>query len=174
LHSQFDISTFPEYTPLPASHYASYHLPIDTHPPLPTDEKTSACSVYIAAFPGSTFWLSYSIAQPVPRDQHFLFKLFINRKHVVSWSTGREDQWSGKTMFGLFERTDGHDGTKRIEKRALRFASEDGEWKEMKNTLDADTNMEIRVHRASGRRRIEWETEEYKETKHGKKSGGIE
>lgn len=76
-------------------------------------------------------------------------------------------------MFGLFEQTDGEDGKKRIEKRALRFASGNGEWKEIKNALEPDTSMEIRVHRASGRKRIEWDTEEYKETKHGKESDGI-
>jgi hypothetical protein len=176
LHSQFDISTFPEYTPLPASHYASYTTQAVKKPPSPPlliNEKTSTCSVYIATFPGSTFWLSYSVAQPVPPDQHFLLKLFINGKHIVSWSSGKEEEWTGKTMFGLFERTDDEDGKKRIEKRALRFANEDGEWKDMKNAFDPDTNMEIRVYRASGRKRIGWETEQYMETEHGKEPIGI-
>ncbi|KAF2713030.1 hypothetical protein K504DRAFT_423337 [Pleomassaria siparia CBS 279.74] len=176
LHSQFDIDTFPEYVPKPQEYYTEHG--ITAQAPLQIDEKTSSCSVYIAVFPGSTFWLSYSVAPPVPEDQLFVFKLFINSAHIVTWSTDKEHEWTGKTMFGLFEREeDGQEGRKRIEKRALRFTAPDGidgAWKDVPDAFDEVSKIEIRVHRASGKKRTEWETEQYSKTAHGKSPRGVD
>lgn len=174
LHSQFDVDTFPEYLPKPQEYYTARG--VLTQAPAHVDEKRSACSVYIAVFPGSTFWLSYSVAPPIPEDQHFLFKLFINGNHIVSWSTGKAEEWKGKTMFGLYARDEGQDGKKKIEKRALRFTApdSDGSWRDVTNAFDHEANIEVRVHRASGRKRIGCETEQYAKTPHGAKPRGIE
>src|ERR1700755_400102 len=113
LHSQFDIETLPEFFPRPQSYYAGRGN--STHIPSPFDEKTSTCSVYISVIPASQFWIVYSISPPIPEEQQFLFKLFINGAHIVSWSTGRSDNWKGRTMFALYEREEGGDGKKRVE-----------------------------------------------------------
>ncbi|KAF2477074.1 uncharacterized protein BDR25DRAFT_371009 [Lindgomyces ingoldianus] len=162
LHSQFDINTLPEYYPKPQDYYTN--LGISATVPRLVEEETSTCSVYIPVLPSSQFWIGYSILPPVPEDQHFLFKLYINNVHIVSWSCGREEKWKGKTMFGLYERGEGEDGKKRIEKRALCFTAvdrQDGEWKDVVDPFDPDARVEIQVFRASGRKRIPRETKEF-------------
>jgi len=174
LHSQFDIETFPEYRPRPQKHYAENG--ISGSIPRFIDEKTATCSVYVPVLPGSQFWIGYSVSPPVPEDQQFLFKLFINGAHIVSWSTGKEHSWKGKMMFGLYER-EFEDGKKRIEKRVLCFTPPDRKtkkWTDVENAFDENTYMEIRVHRAHGSKRIERQVEEYKNTDHGKSRRGIE
>jgi hypothetical protein len=160
LHSQFDIETLPEYRPDPnvITGFTSQFV----------EEKTSTSSVYILALPGSTFWIAYSVSPPVPEEHFFLFKLYINGAHIVSWSTGREEGWQGKTMFGLFDSPEDEDGRKRIEKRVLCFAAKDDV-----DTFDETARIEIRVHRADGRKRVERQTEEYRNTEHAKNGGGI-
>lgn len=175
LHSQFDIEALPEYIPRPQSYYESQGI-IATLPSL-VDDRTSTCCVYVPVLPGSQFWISYSVSPPVPDEQHFLFKLFINGALIVSWSCGKNEKWKGKTMFGLFKGEDGNGGKKRIEKRALSFTSpdhEDGEWRDVENAFDPDAYMEIRVCRAHGRKRIGRELEEYSKTPYGENVRGIE
>ncbi|EAT80733.1 hypothetical protein HBI56_227900 [Parastagonospora nodorum] len=170
LHSQFDVETLPEYFPLPQKNYP------DTHRvPKLIDETTSTCSVYIPVLPGSLFWIGYSVSPPVPVGQYFLFKLYINGAHIVSWSTGEEEEWKGKTMFGLYERPEDEDGRQRLEKRALRFTAmkDKKKWDDVEDVFDEKMCLEIRVLRAHGRKRIEREVESYEKTEHAGKGKGI-
>jgi hypothetical protein len=169
LHSQFGIETLPEYYPLSQAHYTS--LGIACTVPKLVDDDASTCSVYIPVLPGSTFWIGYSVSPPVPDGHYFLFKLYINGTHIVSWSTGKKDGWKGKTMFGLYERAEDADGKKRFEKRMLCFTPPDPRdkmWKDVTDAFDEKMCMEIKVHRAHGRKRVEREMEEYKDTQHAK------
>lgn len=174
LHSQFDVESFPEFSPRPQEHYNDRMI-TGTIPPF-VNEKTATCSVYIPVLPGSQFWLSYAVLPPVPDDQHFLFKLFINGAHIVSWSTGKEQKWKGKTMFGLYEREE-EDGRKKLEKRVLCFTPPDkkeDQWADVSDIFDEKAYMEIRVHRAHGRKRIPREAETFADTAHGINRRGIE
>jgi hypothetical protein len=175
LHSQFDVQTLPEYIPLPQDRYASLSV---THTvPKYVDDASSTCSVYAPVLPGSTFWFGYSVSPPVPDGHYFLFKLYINGTHTVSWSTGKEDGWKGKTMFGLYDRPGDEDGKGRVEKRVLAFTSSSEENKvrdDVEDLFNEKVCMEIRVHRAHGRKRIEREMKPYKETQHAKCAEGIE
>lgn len=174
LHSQFDVETFPEYDPLPQQHYTSRGITRTV--PEAVDDATSTCSVYIPVLPGSTFWIGYSVSPPVPEGHYFLFKLYVNGAHIVSWSAGKEEGWKGKTMFGLYERAEDEDGKRRVEKRILCFTPPDKRdrvWKEVMDPFDEKMCMEIRVHRAHGRKRVERQMEEYKNTPHAKNARGI-
>jgi hypothetical protein len=174
LHSQFDIETIPEYRPRLQEYYASIGNPGKVPPFL--DEKTATCSVYIPVLPGSQFWIGYSVSPPVPEDQQFLFKLFINGAHIVNWSTGKEHDWKGKTMFGLFERTY-EDGKTRVEKRVLCFTPPNRktkQWTDVTDAFDEEAYMEIQVHRAHASKRIEKQIQDYNDTAHGKSRRGIE
>jgi hypothetical protein len=169
LHSQFDIETLPEYypppvTPLPGPHRI-YSLTTSI-PPL-VDDRTSTCSVHIPVLPGSQFWIAYSISPPVPEGQYFLFKLYIDGKQVTNWSTGKENSWMGKTMFGLFESGHGSNTKRRIEKRVLSFShmDKDGKLK--------DGCVEIKIHRVDARKRIDRELQVFEETSFAKFDGGI-
>ncbi|KAL5416794.1 hypothetical protein PMIN04_008018 [Paraphaeosphaeria minitans] len=172
LHSQFDIETFPEYIPRPRSFYASRNIPIPASTPPFDDAATSTCTVYIRAFPASQFWLSYAVLPPIPADQHFLFKLFVDGEHVVSWGTGRKEGWKGKTVFALFEVEDG-EGRKRIEKRVLCFAKGDGDGGGVEGCFDEGRCLEVRVHRALGRKRVEREVQEHEATERGNGESGV-
>lgn len=171
LHSQFDIEILPEYypRPLPTPTFTVQ----DVEPAIPplVDDSTSTCSVHIPTLPGSQFWIGYSVSPLVPEGHYFLFKLYIDGERVMSWSTGKEDGWRGKTMFGLFEskERDGGAGSQRgkVEKRVLCFSAPD------KNGLVKSGCVEIRVHRASARKRMEREMEVLEETKFAGKPGGI-
>jgi hypothetical protein len=174
LHSQFDVQTLPEYHPLSEDRYITYGATEAV--PKYIDETTSTCSVYIPVLPGSTFWIGYSVSPPVPDGHYFLFKLYITNTHIISWSTGKEDGWKGKTMFGLYDRPGDDDGKGRVEKRVLAFTSPSEKnkvWNDMKDLFDGRLCMEIRVHRAHGRKRVEREIKQYKETQHAKLVEGI-
>jgi hypothetical protein len=175
LHSQFDLETLPEYYPLPQEHYTSRGV-TQTVPKL-IDDASSTCSVYIPVLPGSTFWIGYSISPPVPDGQYFLFKLYINGAHIVSWSCGGEEGWRGKTMFGFYERAEDEDGKKKVEKRVLSFtaaSNEDRAWDDVRDPFDEKMCMEIKVHRAHRRKRVERDMAVYDQTRHAKNAKGIE
>lgn len=174
LHSQFDVETLPEYYPLPQEHYTLRGV-VQTVPKL-IDYASSTCNVYVPVFPGSTFWIGYSISPPVPDSHYFLFKLYINGAHIVSWSCGGEEGWKGKTMFGLYERAEDEDGKRKVEKRVLSFTSPNNSetWDDVRDPFDEKMCIEIKVHRSHGRKRVEREMEEYDKTQHGKKVKGIE
>ncbi|KAL6709350.1 hypothetical protein ACN47E_001757 [Coniothyrium glycines] len=169
LHSQFDIETIPEYYPEPKEAYVARG--IEGFVPELVHDKTSTCSVYVPVLPGSTFWISYSVSPPVPDGHYFLFKLYINGTHIVSWSTGKDEQWRGKTMFGLYE---GHETTtskRAVEKRILRFAPPNQKVDKHKETVgifDEAACIEVRVHRADGRKRVERELQRYHKTQYAK------
>ena len=174
LHSQFDIEALPEYQPASTEHYLARG--ITGFVPEYIDDTTSTCSVYVPVLPGSTFWIDYSVSPPVPAGHFFLFKLHINGAHIVNWSTGKEEGWKGKTMFGLFESV-GEKGRKITEKRVLCFTPpdrEDGKWKDVADVFDPTARIEITVHRAHGRKRIEREIQQYKDTEHATNGKGIE
>ena len=159
LHSQFDIETLPEYRP---DHHSIFDSTLQY-----IEDKTSTCSVYVPALPGSTFCIGYSVSPPVPEGHYFLFKLYIDCERVMSWSTGKEEGWRGKTMFGLFGVGDEH-GKRRVEKRVLCFAAKDAV-----DVFDDTARIEIRVHRADERKRVERQAEEYNNTEHAKNGKGI-
>lgn len=173
LHSQFDVETLPEYYPAPKATYIARG--ITGFIPERTSDDTSTCSVYIPVLPGSTFWIGYSIAPPVPNGHYFLFKLYINGAHIMNWSTGKEENWRGKTMFGLFERADDEEGKRRVEKRVLSFTPPDKDriWKDVIDMFDEKACVEIKVHRAHGRKRVQRKMEEYKVTQHAKYGRGV-
>jgi hypothetical protein len=174
LHSQLDIDKLPEYYPNPKDHYNDYG--ITSFAPDPSDSKKPACSVFVPALPGSAFWISYLVSPPVPDEQYFLFKLYIDGAHITNWSTGKTEGWRGKTMFALFESPEDADGRQRIEKRMLCFAppEEKGkDWGEVVDMFDETACVEIRVHRADARKRIQRHVETYGDTQHVNKGKGI-
>ncbi|EOD52717.1 putative glutaminase a protein [Neofusicoccum parvum UCRNP2] len=143
------------------------HLPIRVE-----DVASATAAVYVLASPGLGFWIAYHVKPPVPPDtRFFVFKLFMDGRHVVSWAVGEEDEWKGKTMFGLFENHEWRGG---VEKRAFAFACKP------ERDVDAVTDhesrvLEVRVFRAGARKRIQREAPELIETEVGKDgAGGID
>ncbi|KAF2635754.1 hypothetical protein P280DRAFT_522872 [Massarina eburnea CBS 473.64] len=175
LRSQFTSVPLPEYAPRPQE-FSKDHGNVGKMPAL-FDDKSSTCSVYVPVRPGTQFWIGYTVHKPLPEDQVFFFKLFINGAQIVNWSTGKEEGWKGKTAFGLFETADAN-GKKRVEKRVLFFAPPDDAltgrgWSAVTDPLDEKSVIEIRVHRAHGRKRAPREMPVYAETEHGKNPRGI-
>ncbi|EUC28449.1 hypothetical protein COCCADRAFT_109110 [Bipolaris zeicola 26-R-13] len=171
LHSQLDIEKLPEYHPDPRDDHG-----ITRFMPKPFESKTSTCSVFVPALPGTAFWISYAVSPPVPDEHYFFFKLYIDGAHIVSWSTGKAEGWRGKTMFGLFESPEDAEGVKRIEKRVLCFApprENDTHRIGMVDILDETACVEIRVHRAHARKRIQRQVEMYEDTQHAKEGRRI-
>ena len=158
LVSQFDILTIPEYAPPPTT--------ADPFSPTPVliDPGQSLVSVYVPTYPSSQFWLSYSISAPHPPHALFYFKLFLNDSHVVSWGCGEEDEYKGKTMFGLYCAGESWLGKPGIEKRVFCFAGEGYGTGQVNGGRDRLGDvMEVRVYRAKGRKRIWPELVEVKE-----------
>lgn len=174
LHSQFDIETFPEYAPEPKQNYLARG--ITGFVPKLIDDTASTCSVYVPVLPGSTFWISYAVEPPVPAGHYFLFKLYINGNYIVSWSAGQEDAWAGTTMFGMYESSDSDESKKRVEKRVFSFTppdTKDRKWKDVADIFDETARIEIKVHRASARKRVERVLEAYDQTPHAGNVRGI-
>lgn len=169
LVSQFDICSIPEFTPP-----AAPNDPFSTPPPL-IDTVRSLVSVYIPIYPASQFWLSYSISPPNPPELIYYFKLYINGRSIVSWGCGANDDFKGKTMFGLFDSTQRR-GTLRqsfFERRVLCFSPE-AETGQSEIPDSLSDVMEVKVFRSKGRKRIEPELQEYQSSpgaQHNDKKG---
>ena len=152
LISQFDILTIPEFAPP-----TTPNDPFSNAPTLVNPDQ-SLVSVYIPTYPSSQFWLSYSISPPHPPKLLYYFKLYLNGNLVVSWGCGKDDDYRGKTMFGLFKpyRTSGlaKDGAAALERRVLCFCPDIAS-PDHAITDDLNDVMEIRVFRSKARKRIE-------------------
>jgi hypothetical protein len=137
--SQYDILAIPEYPP-PEPPPGS----LCTQPTL-INTELDLISVYIPTYPCSQFWISYSIAPPYPPKALFYFKLFLKGACIVSWGCGKEDDYRGKTMFGLFGSGTNWKGEPEFQKRVLCFG-------EGYRSSDDDL-LEIKVYRCKGRKR---------------------
>ena len=136
IHTPFAIDGLQE-TPLPPLNVACI-----------TEEDNKFASVFVPAHPQSLFWLSYAVEPPV--DETFLvFKLFINRQHVVTWKCDEDDDWRGKVQFALFRKSndDGIQGGAGMEKRVLQFG-------DVGPGHDEDRSVEVQVLRASAKERV--------------------
>lgn len=76
-------------------------------------------------------------------------------------------------MFALYESPEDKDAKKRVEKRALFFAPK-GEGENTVLGIGPTAFVEVRVHRANGRRREVRRLEEFSKTFHGQHGHGIE
>ncbi|MCJ1474936.1 hypothetical protein MMC13_003596 [Lambiella insularis] len=161
--SQYDCLNLPEYAPR-----SDLNDPFSDNPMLKSPSQPLV-SVYVPAYPSSTFWLSYSISPPHPPKAQYYFKLFINGNHFVSWGCGEKERFTGKTMFGLYRGRNGE-----IERRVLSFGPED----DSSGAVSIDI-MEVRVYRSKGRRKAIAEVEPFESEKRltGKtsetKNGGL-
>lgn len=103
----------------------------------------------------------------------------------MSWSTGSEEAWRGKCMFGLFE-SQAKDGGAlrnglrgRAEKRALCFAGSERKSRKSSRRINDQSGVtvggriEIKVHRAWGRKRVERKMEVFEETALAKGHSGV-
>lgn len=181
LESQYDIMKLPEFPPLEVSSLsisegASRTLPHKPHTPSfrvscsPSLSNVSATSIYTTSpivevyaptYPASQFWISYGIAPSAfdktqVQTRFVYFKLILSGQCVVSWGVGEEEEWKGKTMWGLFREGtgDGWFGKKAVEKRGFFFQG-----------ADVEQRLEVQVFRARGRRRVSREFEDRKRAK---------
>ena len=166
LASQYDLFEVPEFNPPVA--------PKDPFTTIPTivDTDHAVRSVYIPMYPASQFWVCYDISPPNPLKLLYYFKLYINGRHIVSWGCGANNDFRGKTMFGVFESTQIHNGIPQVlfERRVLSFSPEAGSVQS--NVLDSLNDvMEIKVFRSKGRKRIRPELEEYQSVQQSNKKG---
>ena len=159
LISQFDILTIPEYAPPPTPNDPFTNAPTLVNP------DHSLVSVYIPTYPSSQFWLSYSISPPHPPKSLYYFKLFLNGHSVASWGCGEDDDYRGKTVFGLFKpsRTSGLIKYDTLERRVLCFRPDIAglDHPPLDNLSDV---MEIRVFRSKARKRIRPEAQKLQST----------
>ena len=156
LVSQYDLWDIPEYDP-PAA-------PKDPFTTVPTlvDTDHAVRSVYIPMYSASQFWLCYDISPPNPPKLLYYFKLYINGRHIVSWGCGAENDFKGKTMFGLFDSGQVYENipVSLFERRVLCFSPEAGTVQS--KVLDSLHDViEIKVFRSKGRKRIRPEIEMY-------------
>ncbi|KAL8826378.1 MAG: hypothetical protein Q9191_003836 [Dirinaria sp. TL-2023a] len=144
--TQHDIYNLPEYPPpsAPNDPFSS--------PPTLINEERALVSVYIPTFPGSQFWITYSIAPPYPPKALYYFKLYLKGKCVVSWGCDEEHGYRGRTMFAFYDSGEECMGEPAVERRVLCFNAP----KKKENLLldDRGDLMEIKIYRAKARQRI--------------------
>ncbi len=116
------------------------------------DKAKSLMSVFIPVYPGSQFWLAYTITGQVPPGMIYFFKFFIKDKHIVSWGITEEQNYAGKLMFKLDQARRSRGGTSGVMVRyVLRFAAQkpsNGE------PMEVDDFLELRVYRSHGRKPV--------------------
>jgi hypothetical protein len=137
LVSQFDIMSIPEFPP-PKKRPNPFELPTLK------DDELSLISVFIPTYPCSQFWIAYSIAPPYPPKSLFYFKLFLNGVCVANWGCDKQNEFKGKTMFGLY-RSDAHGKEPVIQKRMICFGQG--------YRSSDDEVLEIKIYRCKGRKR---------------------
>ncbi|KAF2773770.1 hypothetical protein EJ03DRAFT_68719 [Teratosphaeria nubilosa] len=179
LQSQYDALAIPEFaskdallndaSPTPTRQYyvsdgedearASAIEPI-----LPTDKQS--IDAYIPTYPSSQFWICYQCpgfqSDIVEGVGYYYFKFIVGDRCFLSWGSGAEDSWCGKTMFGLFDGGTDFEGRQMVERRGLFFAHD--------FYLAGDETFEIRVFRAKARRREKTSHEVFDENLNG---GGL-
>lgn len=130
------------------------HSPTKCLTPLLQDDEKSQISVYVPIIPKALFWISYRIDPPPVDGSFFVFKLFVNRKHVVTWNCDADNKFKGKTMFGLFDTSTDEEG-KQMEKRVFQFGGADSR---IVGDLSGETEdnrfLEVQVFRANKKKRI--------------------
>jgi hypothetical protein len=144
--------------------------------------ETRIVSVFIPIFPSQQFWLVYSTHPPIAPSkrsslvqdpfgirfntssplQHdgefYVFKLFIGSDELTTWSCGAEQDWRGKTVFGMFD-TGTSTAGKGLQKRIMCFGSQgplvSGD---LGGAKDEDRKIEVRVYRANQALRVPRQT----------------
>ncbi|KAK7547087.1 hypothetical protein IWX49DRAFT_484054, partial [Phyllosticta citricarpa] len=148
-----------------------YPPPADSPVQLEDAHQRSA-AVYVPAMPKLNFWIAYHVKRPIPVNvKYFVFKLYMERRLVVTWGVGEEDGWKGKAMFGLFENKEWRSG---LEKRAFAFGDL---WEEEGEEVDRETDhhtrfLEVRVLRAFARKRVVREVMRLEDTEVGREGAG--
>jgi hypothetical protein len=149
LQSQYDALSIPEYpsatavlNPCSSSRSSSEYADSVAEIPPTSPQLIEA---YIPVYPSSQFWLTYQCHEwrrQCPEARFLYFKLFMQGRCILSWGVGKEEEWQGKTMFGLFDAGSDFEGRRVVERRGFFFGKtcEDGQF-------------EIRVFRAKARRR---------------------
>ena len=113
-----------------------------------SSSTSTVIETYIPIYPSSQFWICYDCPPPDWDEEqevkYYYFKLFFDGKCVLSWGVGEQDNWRGKTIFGLFDGGRDFEGKRIVEKRGLFFPDA--------SVVDPG-GFEIRVFRAKARRR---------------------
>ena len=119
--------------------------------PVPISGRTITTS--IPTLPSSQFWICYSCPLPPPpkpggdETRFYYFKLYVSGRNVLSWGVGEQENWRGKTIFGLYDAGTDFEGKRVVEKRGLFFPEA--------KKMDDEGGFEIRVFRAKARKREE-------------------
>jgi len=115
-----------------------YSIPDLTH----FDTASGGKAVFVPVYQNSQFWITYDLLEDSP-SEFLYFKLFIDNVHAVSWGCGQEEDYEGKTVFGLF---DSGAGSADKERRSFYFPV---------NPVKADAacKVEVRVYRSFARKR---------------------
>ncbi|KAK5950519.1 hypothetical protein OHC33_008462 [Knufia fluminis] len=130
--SQIEARRLPEYNTAQA---------VDANP-------VAAC--YIPTIPGAQIWFEYSIDGPHPPNAMYLFKLFIDGRHVTTWDCTAKHTYHGKVAYSLHVVKSGHYGGRAVVQNSLMFSVPEGR----QSPATRDDCIEIRVHRIQKRRRI--------------------
>lgn len=116
---------------------------------------SSTAEVYIPVLRGSQFWIVYDITPPKAPTHvnYYYFKLFVDSKCVLSWGVGKEEEWRGQTVFGLYDGGEDWRGRKVVEKRGFYFGKSDAR----------EAFFDLKVFRSRARKRVAKEPASFKE-----------
>jgi hypothetical protein len=159
--------------------------PGDQFMPAIYDHATRTVSVFIPIFPMQQFWLIYSTQPPKPDNDtmlraatgdstdnpynrhsspstanlFYVFKLFAGSDELATWSCGPEQEWHGKTVFGMFDTSTSTSG-KGLQKRIMTFGSQGPQISgDLAAQSDVDRKIEVRVYRADRALRVPRQTD---------------
>jgi len=130
LQSQYDALSIPEYTLSGHAIPDPYSLASEVATPSAsgsgntgTGEEHDTIDVQVPVYQSSQFWVSCSCPPPSSDGsfRFWSFKLFIGSQCLVSWGTSERENWSGKTMFALYDGGTDFERRRVVEKRGLFF-----------------------------------------------------
>jgi hypothetical protein len=88
------------------------------------------------------------------RELFYVFKMFLGNDELATWSCGPEQEWWGKTVFGMFD-TSAHTGGKGLQKRIMIFGSQGPQVSgDLASDRDKERKIEVRVYRADKAMRV--------------------
>lgn len=110
--------------------------------------SSTAATCYVPIHPGAQTWLEYWIIRPHAPGSIWLFKLFVDGKHVTSWDATAKHGYCGKTAYSLHTAPYGLYGQHQPMQNSFRFGSNASE------LAVGGALIELRVHRVAKPQRI--------------------
>jgi hypothetical protein len=117
------------------------------------DRESRICSVFVPTMPQAQFYLKYFVQPPTDNMIFYVFKMYINQKHIINFSCGPEQSFCGRASFGISDTSKVNQEGSGLQKQIFFFNREPRVVGDLSQDKDEDRMIEIRAYRANKKMR---------------------